>query len=180
MNTQNDTTTWPWAADLAVSRDVGRRKWDGYRMLLDWFERWRAGRGLPPGRETARAFWKAQVGVKAREPWQLDLWAEAIRWYLHWLELAGGQDSERAKSVEDRVREAADRVGARRGLARRTRQTYAGWVGRFARWAGSVREVMDENKAREWLGRLVHVAFLRHPPAGIRHRHPHLAGTPRS
>ena len=155
MNTQNDVSRWPWAADLAASRDVGRREKDGYAMLLEWFERWRTGRGLPPGRDSARLFWKAQVLAKPREGWQLDLWAEAVRWYLHWLELAGGEGAAGAMTVEERVRSAVDRAGSRRGLARRTRRTYAGWVGRFARWAGGAREAMDETKAREWLGHLV-------------------------
>ena len=82
MNTENSVSRWPWSADLAASRDVGRRERDGYAMLLDWLERWRTGRGLPPGREAARSFWKAQVAVKPRESWQLELWAEAVRWYL--------------------------------------------------------------------------------------------------
>ena len=157
MNTHEKSTTWPWSADLAVSRDVGQREKGGYAMLLDWYERWRTGRGLAPGRDSARAFWKAQVVAKERQAWQLGLWAEAIRWYLHWLDVVGGEDSMKARTVEERVRDAVDRVGARRGLARRTRQTYAGWVGRFARWAGAAPSVMDEGQAREWLGRLVNV-----------------------
>ena len=82
MNTQDIASKWPWSADLAASRDVGRRERDGYAMLLDWLERWRTGRGLPPGRDAARLFWKAQVAVKPREALQLELWAEAVRWYL--------------------------------------------------------------------------------------------------
>jgi integron integrase len=53
------------------------------------------------------------------------------------------------------VRRAVDQAGARRGLARRTRQTYSGWAGRYARWVGDARETMNPEKARDWLGRLV-------------------------
>jgi hypothetical protein len=60
----------------------------------------------------------------------------------------GGRET---RTLEQRVRDAADRAGGRRGLARRTRETYAGWVGRFARSAGDARSVMDEGKASQWL-----------------------------
>jgi hypothetical protein len=58
-----------------------------------------------------------------------------MRWYAEWLRLC--KDSGRSPiSLEERVRTAVDRTGARRGLARRTRQTYMGQVGRYARWTG--------------------------------------------
>ena len=46
-------------------------------------------------------------------------------------------------------------TGARRGLAYRTRQTYAGWCRRFAATCSTPGEVMDEGRAAIWLGSLV-------------------------
>lgn len=46
-------------------------------------------------------------------------------------------------------------AGARRGLALKTRQTYAGWATRFAAFAGTPKQAMDEGVAREWLTQLV-------------------------
>lgn len=155
MNTGRANSS-DWRADLAVSREVNERERAGFVLVLDWYQRWRLSRELPDGRETARSFWRDQVLPKEREPWQLDKWAEAIRWYLDWLSHRPQSPSgERDATVEERVRAAVDRTGARRGLARRTRQTYAGWAGRYARWAGDARSVMDASRAKDWLARLV-------------------------
>jgi len=143
-----------WLEDLRASRDVTRAEKSGFEMVLGWYEKWRVARGAEPGRESAAVFWKAQVQAKRREPWQLEQWAEAVRWYLAWLgkcREAGGS----GESLEERVRRAVDQAGARRGLALRTRRTYAGWAGRYARWVGGAREVMDPGKARDWLSWLV-------------------------
>jgi len=35
-------------------------------------------------------FWKEPVAVKPRKAWQLDRWAEAMGWYLRWLECCRG------------------------------------------------------------------------------------------
>lgn len=143
-----------WQADLQASRDLSRSEKSGFDMILGWYEKWRMAHGAVPGRESAAQFWKAQVKAKPREVWQLDQWAEAIRWYLHWLTYCE-TNGRNALSLEERVRLAVDRAGGRRGLALRTRQTYAGWAGRFARWAGDEKAVMDPERAREWLSWLV-------------------------
>ncbi|MEZ5299391.1 MAG: hypothetical protein R3F11_01785 [Verrucomicrobiales bacterium] len=70
--------TRSWAEDLEASRDVGGAEKKRFAFLLGWFEKWRLGKGLAPGREAARAFWRDQVGAKPREAWQLDGWAEAV------------------------------------------------------------------------------------------------------
>ena len=91
---------------------------------------------------------------KARPDWQLHQWEEAIRWFLGWLEIcekAGGD----ARDLPERLKDAVHHTGARRGLAVKTRETYAGWVVRFGVFAGSVRRVMDEAVARNWLAALV-------------------------
>jgi hypothetical protein len=143
-----------WRADLAASRDLDRQEKAGFPIILGWYEKWRIGAGLLPGRDSAAAFWRAQVMAKPREPWQLEQWAAAMRWYFAWLHQCqeGGSSG---ICLEERVRRAVDRTGARRGLAWRTRRTYAGWAGRFARWAGDSRSAMDPEKAREWLTSLV-------------------------
>ena len=54
--------------------------------------------------------------VRNREGWQIEQWGAAIRWYLRWFENrleAGGE----VRSLPERVRDAVNRAGARRGLA---------------------------------------------------------------
>jgi len=77
-----------WRADLEASRNLSVGEKQGFGFVVGWLEEWRVRRGLEPGRETARAFWKDQVRAKDREEWQLEQleqWAEGIRWYLGWL-----------------------------------------------------------------------------------------------
>ena len=56
-----------WADDLEASRDVGGAEKKRFAFLLGWFEKWRLGKGMAPGREAARAFWRDQAGAKPRE-----------------------------------------------------------------------------------------------------------------
>ena len=72
-----------------------------------------------------------------------------------WRELGGCEDAAGPGRLVERVKRAVWTTGARRGLALRTRETYAGWCGRFADWCGEEREVMREERARVWLGELV-------------------------
>ena len=153
MNTDN-ANKFDWRADLSASRDLSRSEKSGFEIFLQWYESWRMPKALVPGRESAKSFWRAQVLSKPREPWQLDQWAAAMRWYLHWLSCCQAKGGS-GLCVEERVRQAVDRAGARRGLALRTRRAYASWAGRFARWAGDERSATDEAKARDWLARLV-------------------------
>lgn len=145
---------FPWSSDLEFSRDVSRSDKSGFAMILGWYEKWRISQQLAASRETAATFWKLKVKAKERQDWQLEQWAEAFRWHLNWLRFAKAEGRE-TRTLEERVRDAVNRAGGRRGLARRTRETYAGWVGRFARWAGEARAVMDEGKASQWLSWLV-------------------------
>lgn len=123
-------------------------------MLLGWFESWRQGARQSPGRVAAVAFWKAQVLARERPGWQLEQWAAALRWYLRWLELAN-QAQREVRSLPERMRAAVELAGARRGLALRTRRTYAGWAGRFGSWADSCDRARSQEAAREWLAGLV-------------------------
>lgn len=123
-------------------------------MLLSWFDQWRISRHLPHGREAARAFWRQQVKSKPREAWQLEQWTTAFGWYLEWLRFAETRGAE-VRTLEERVFQAVDRAGGRRGLAIRTRQTYGRWVMRFARWAGDAKAMLQQEQARLFLGELV-------------------------
>ena len=145
---------YDWRADLEANRNLSVKEKSGFGFVIGWMEEWRMKNELPPGLETARDFWRRQVKVKERAAWQLEGWTEGIRWYLNWLELcerAGGD----GRSLPERMRDAVDLAGARRGLALRTRRTYAGWVARFGVWAGSVERAMDTTVARDWLALLV-------------------------
>jgi len=50
----------------------------------------------------ARRFWKEMVQQKTRERWQLEQWAESMRWYLRWLELARKSGGDH-RSLPERV-----------------------------------------------------------------------------
>ena len=143
-----------WRADLLASRDLSKHEIQCFEVFCSWFENWRLRGGVSPSQDTARAFWKDQVLAKSREQWQLDQWAMAMRWFLSWLDVCS-KEGRAGSSLTERLREAVYLTGARRGLALKTRQTYAGWVMRFGKWAGSAERVMDESACREWLTWLV-------------------------
>ena len=89
------------------------------------------GQATGSGRETARRFWREVVQGKEREGWQIQQWTEAMRWFLKWLEIAS-RDGRDHRSLPERVRDAVESAGARRGLALRTRRCYGSWMARFA------------------------------------------------
>lgn len=148
------STTSSWRDDLKLARNVPDSHRQSYDMLLSWFDQWRISRHLPNGREAARAFWRQQVKSKPREAWQLEQWTAAFGWYLEWLRFAETRGAE-VRTLEERVFQAVDRAGGRRGLAIRTRQTYGRWVMRFARWAGDAKAMLQQEQARLFLGELV-------------------------
>jgi hypothetical protein len=132
-----------WREDLSRSRDLTRREIDAYGYVLGWLEDWRVRKDLPAGREAARAWWREVAKAKDRPEWQLRQWEEAIRWYLSWLEICLRQGGD-GRSVPERLKDAVHHAGARRGLALKTRQTYAGWMARFGAFAGTEQRVLDE------------------------------------
>jgi integron integrase len=143
-----------WRADLEASRDVNDLEKQNFGFLLGWYESWRLKLGLELSRETAVRFWRQQVMSKPRKQWQLERWAEAMRWHGKWLKWCASHGRE-ARSLEERLHRAVMTAGARRGLALRTRRTYAGWVARYGEWAGAAKEVMKMERARDWLTELV-------------------------
>lgn len=152
---------FPWSADLEASRDVAYRERQAFAMVIGWFENWRRQTGCEPCRDACKRFWREQVLSKAREPWQLDQWCGAIQWYLRWLKYRQETGGE-IRSLEERVRRAVDGAGARRGLARTTRETYGRWAAGYARWIGSAREMMEVGQASaylEWLVKERKVSF---------------------
>ena len=154
MNSQTSAGLYAWTSDLEASRDVGEKDQTSFAMVIGWMERFRSHAGLPAGREACARFWKEQVLSKPREKWQKEQWVMAIRWYLRWLENRHETGGE-VRTLEERVRLAVERAGARRGLAPRTRETYGQRVAAFARWTGDAREVRNPRKARDFLGMLV-------------------------
>jgi integron integrase len=150
MSTQTASGLYPWSKDLEASSDVRQREAPAFAMLLGWMEKFISGQGLRPGREACQRFWKESVMVRNREAWQIEQWGAAIRWYLRWLEHQQAKGGE-TRSLPERVRDAVYRAGARRGLALRTRETYARWVASFAGWAGEDRAMMRPEKGRDFL-----------------------------
>lgn len=143
-----------WRKDLAASREFNQEEKQGLEIACNWFESWRFRAEMPAGRESARKFWQSEVLAKRREPWQLEQWAQALRWFLEWLKLCQSRGGS-GLSLPERLRSAVYSAGARRGLALKTRETYAGWVARFGRWVQCPNKVLDERQCRDWLTHLV-------------------------
>jgi len=147
---------WCWRKDLSEFRGLTDRERSGFLLVLEWFENFRLRRGLDAGREAARRFWRHEVlrEDRPREPWQLEQWENAIWWYLDWLDACVDQGADH-RSLPERVRAATNAAGARRGLARRTKQCYGMWVARYAAFAGDAREVMQVETATRFLTSVV-------------------------
>lgn len=118
MNTPAESTVrkkrLDWREDLANSRDLTRREIDGYGYVLSWIEDWRVKKDLVAGREAAKRWWLEVAKEKERPEWQFRQWAEAIRWFLGWLEIcakAGGD----ARTIPERLKDA---LGAELARAR--------------------------------------------------------------
>lgn len=145
-----------WRSDLSEFRGLSPFERSGFLICLEWFENFRLRHSLPSGRDAAKAFWNDQVQRDGftREDWQLNQWAEAIRWYLDWLKACeiAGKDH---RSLIERARAATASTGARRGLARRTIQCYSGWVGRFSKFAGSAKKMTRVETATAFLQAVV-------------------------
>jgi len=111
---------------------------------------------LEAGRDAARVFWRSEVigEGRQRETWQLEQWADAIKWYLAWL-VACAEEGGDHRSLPERVRAAVNSACARRGLARRTKLCYGGWAARYAVFAGEEREVMRVETATRFLTSVV-------------------------
>ena len=145
-----------WRKDLAGFRGLTDRERAGFLLVLEWFENFRLRHELEAGREAARAFWRSEVlrEDRPREPWQLEQWEDAIKWYLNWLEACVEQGADH-RSLAERVRKAVNGAGARRGLARRTKQCYGAWAARYAVFAGDEREIMRVQTATRFLTSVV-------------------------
>jgi len=154
MSVSKYTISADWREDLERSRDLSELEKSAYGFVLAWFETWRLKRQEAPGREVARRFWKEAVISKERKDWQLDQWTAGIRWFLNWLRLCE-QSGKTPQSVPERMQRAVINVGARRGLALRTRRTYASWVARFGASVKTAKQAKNQELARQWLTDLV-------------------------
>jgi site-specific recombinase XerD len=147
---------WCWRKDLAEFRGLTERERAGFLVLLEWFENFRLRHELPAGREAAKVFWKSEVvrEDREREKWQLEQWADAIQWYLKWLEACSETGADH-RSLAERLRWAVHSSGARRGLLKRTKQCYGAWAARYAKFAGTEYEVMQVPTATRFLTSVV-------------------------
>ena len=150
------TARWCWRKDLAGYRGLTDCEKTGFLLVLEWFENFRLRHELPAGREAAKSFWRCEVlgRDRKREPWQLDQWEDAMKWYLNWFAACseGGADH---RSLPERVRAAVRAAGSRRGLAPRTKDCYGLWVARYAVFARDQREIMREETATRFLTSVV-------------------------
>ena len=149
-------TRWCWRTDLAEFRGLTDRERAGFLLVLEWFENFRLRHELPAGREAAKAFWRSEVTREGREreKWQLEQWGDAIQWYLKWLGACEEVGADH-RSLPERLRSAVHSSGARRGLAKRTKQIYGAWAARYAKFAGTEHEVMQVPTATRFLTAVV-------------------------
>jgi len=145
-------TRWCWRKDLADFRGLTDRERAGFLLVLEWFENFRLRNEMAAGREAAKAFWKLEVTRedREREKWQLEQWGDAIQWYLKWLSACAESGADH-RSLPERLRTAVYSSGARRGLAKRTKDCYGAWAARYAKFAGSQYEVMQVSTATRFL-----------------------------
>jgi len=154
--TPNKKARWCWRKDLAAFRGLTDRERSGFLLVLEWFENFRLRQELPAGREAAKVFWRSEVlgRDRQREPWQLEQWEDAIKWYLKWLEACEEGEADH-RSLRERVRAAVNAAGSRRGLELSTKQCYGRWAARYAAFAGDERAVMREETATRFLSSVV-------------------------
>lgn len=143
-----------WRDDLVNSRDLSKRDIEAYGFFISWFDEWRVQKSQPLNREVAKRFWQERVLSKPREAWQLNQWAEAMRWVLNWVAFCEKEGME-YRSLSERMKNAVFQAGSRRGLSMNTRRTYGGWVARYGAWVGDAQSTLDHARAREWLTMLV-------------------------
>lgn len=150
--TMTSKTRWCWRKDLADFRGLTDRERAGFLLVLEWFENFRLRNEMAAGREAAKAFWKLEVTRedREREKWQLEQWGDAIQWYLKWLSACAESGADH-RSLPERLRTAVYSSGARRGLAKRTKDCYGAWAARYAKFAGSQYEVMQVSTATRFL-----------------------------
>ena len=124
--------------------------------MLEWFENFRLRNELDAGRDAAKVFWRTEVLREGhrREDWQLDQWSAAMQWYLKWLGACTEAKCDH-RSLAERLRTAVNLAGARRGLARRTKQCYGAWAARYGAFAGGEHEAMKEDTATRFLASVV-------------------------
>ena len=149
-------TRWCWRKDLSEFRGLADRERTGFLLVLEWFENFRMRHEMAAGRESARYFWKTEVlrEDREREKWQLEQWGDAIQWYLNWLAACSEAGADH-RSLPERLRAAVHSSGARRGLAKRTKQCYGAWAARYAVFAGGERAVMQVETATRFLTSVV-------------------------
>jgi hypothetical protein len=94
---------------LEAARNLTELEKQHFGFVLAWFESWRLKLGIALNRESAVRFWKEVVKAKPRKPWQLDRWAEAMRWQAKWLSacVADGRDPQ---SLGERMHRAVMQV----------------------------------------------------------------------
>ncbi len=155
MNKSN----FDWSADLEMSIDVNLRDKPGFKILIEWFNRWRLKNDLKLERHSAVRFWREQVKNQPRLEWQVRQWAEALAWYLRWIEICSAQGGD-PRTVPERMKAAVLSAGARRGHLSNTSISYASYVSRFGAWAGDAKAAQDIDKGTAWLTYLVEVEGL--------------------
>lgn len=121
---------WCWRNDLGEFRGLSEQEKAGFLLVLEWFENFRLRHELEAGREAA------------------------IQWYLNWLDACAEAQADH-RSLPERLRTAVRAAGSRRGLARRTKQSYSAWAARYATFAGSAEAALQVETATRFLTHVV-------------------------
>lgn len=149
-------TSYCWRSDLSEFRGLTEAERSVFLLVLEWFENFRLRCGLEAGRDATEVFWRKEVMPKdrPRKPGQLELWEDAIKWYLNWLDACAIENTDR-RSLPEWASEAVRSAGARRGLAPGTIRCYRTWATRYATFAGRDREMRRLETANRSLASVV-------------------------
>jgi hypothetical protein len=135
------------------------------RWFLSFCRRGRSGVTV----QAARDFVAWAAREKKAQPWQIEQWKEAVRWFFRSAQ-SGGQDCrsaavgqaqspEQARPVKARGEELPEwkadflTVVRRRNYSYRTEQSYQVWIERFARYLGSADLKEQDGQAIKGTGR---------------------------
>ena len=126
-----------WATALEGVSDARLR--ESYRITLRWYLGWCGQQGCRASVESAGAFLKEMEERKHPEPWALEAWKGALRWFFTEARRAAdsvppGEAPVAVESIRDPLEQRLATILRRENLSLRTEQTYRGWVRRYIQW----------------------------------------------
>jgi hypothetical protein len=152
-----------WKEVLAQQAELSGRQKTSFEITIAWYLSFcRRGRAEVTV-QSARDFMEWAIAEKKPQPWQIEQWKEAIRWFFRQakIEAAAGPETEAPVWLpEDKAQWPAWKVAflttvRRRHYAYRTEQSYLVWIERFARhFKRNDLEAMGSEQIRSFLDSL--------------------------